>query len=59
MQVHTHPHEAGHSRTDDQFALAPATGFLSLVIPGFAAGPAGFAGTALVRMQPDGTWAPG
>jgi hypothetical protein len=59
VQVHTHPGEAGHSWTDDQFYLVSAAGFLSLVIPGFAAGPAGLGGTALVRMQPDGTWAPG
>jgi hypothetical protein len=58
VQVHTHPREAGHSMIDDQFSLVPATGFLSLVIPDFAAGPAGLAGSALVRMQPDGTWAP-
>jgi hypothetical protein len=58
VQVHTHPREAGHSDTDDSFSLAPAAGFLSLVIPEFAAGPAGLAGTVLVRMQPDGTWAP-
>jgi hypothetical protein len=58
VQVHTHPREAGHSWTDDQFALVPAADFLSLVIPCFAAGPAGLADTALVRMQPDGTWAP-
>jgi hypothetical protein len=57
VQVHTHPREAGHSRTDDRFALVPATGFLSLVIPDFAAGPAGLGGTVLAQMQPDGTWA--
>ena len=57
MQIHTHPREAWHSAIDDQFSLAPATGFLSLVIPDFATGPAGLAGSALVRMQPDGTWA--
>jgi hypothetical protein len=55
--VHTHPREAGHSFIDDQFSLVPATGFLSLVIPSFAAGPATFAGSALARMEPDGTWA--
>jgi hypothetical protein len=58
VQVHTHPAGAGHSHTDDQFSLAPAAGFLSLVIPQFAAGTAGLAGTALVVMQPDGTWEP-
>jgi hypothetical protein len=58
VQVHTHPGEAHHSRTDDRFSLVPAAGFLSLVIPRYAAGPPGFDGAALVRMQPDGTWAP-
>ena len=58
VQVHTHPREAGHSGTDDQFSLVPADGFLSLVIPDFATGPATLAETALVQMRPDGTWAP-
>jgi hypothetical protein len=58
VQVHTHPRAAGHSAVDDEFSLIPATGFLSLVIPDFAAGSAGLAGSALVRMQPDGTWVP-
>lgn len=58
VQVHTHPAGAGHSQTDDQFSLAPAAGFMSLVIPQFAIGPAGLAGAALVLMQPDGTWEP-
>jgi hypothetical protein len=56
VQVHTHPGEAGHSRTDDRFSLAPAPGFLSLVIPYFAAGPAGFHEATLVRMRGDGSW---
>ncbi len=38
VQVHTHPFEAGQSGIDDAFALVPAPGFLSLVIPGFATG---------------------
>lgn len=58
VQVHTHPQHAGHSGTDDQFALAPAPGFLSLVIPNFAAGPATLADTVLVEMDPHGYWAP-
>ena len=57
VQVHTHPREAGNSLIDDQFSLVPATGFLSLVIPDFGAGPAALAGSALARMEPDGTWA--
>jgi hypothetical protein len=58
VQVHTHPRWAGHSAVDDRFSLVPAAGFFSLVIPGFAAGSVGLAGTALVTMQPNGTWAP-
>jgi hypothetical protein len=58
VQVHTHPQEAGHSETDDQFSLAPAPGFMSLVIPDFGAGQAGFRGAALVRMRADGSWEP-
>jgi hypothetical protein len=56
VQVHTHPGPAGHSGTDDQFSLVPATGFLSLVIPRFAAGRIGLQDTHLGRMQPTGTW---
>src|SRR5688572_3679882 len=42
VQVHTHPNEAFHSRTDDEFPLIHEIGFLSLVIPDFALGPVGF-----------------
>jgi len=56
-QVHTHPGTAGHSEIDDHFSLAPADGFLSLVIPYFATGQATLSGAALVQMQPDGSWA--
>jgi hypothetical protein len=55
-QVHTHPGPASHSAVDDRFALAPSTGFLSLVIPNFATGPVGLNDTHLVVMQRDGTW---
>lgn len=57
-QVHTHPGRAHHSGVDDRFALAPATGFLSLVIPDFAGGDPDPERWHLVRMQPDGAWQP-
>ena len=41
IQLHTHPHEAFHSATDDHWALIHTPGFLSLVIPDYATGPAG------------------
>lgn len=40
VQVHTHPHEAFHSATDDHWALIHTPGFLSLVIPDYATGQA-------------------
>lgn len=55
-QVHTHPFDAGHSRTDDRFALAPATDFVSLVIPDFADGTVGLDRAAAFRMAASGTW---
>ncbi|MEU2166918.1 hypothetical protein ACH47V_06000 [Micromonospora chersina] len=57
-QVHTHPREAGHSGTDDRFALVPAAGFNSLVIPNFATGPVSLSDTVLVEMGDDGDWKP-
>jgi hypothetical protein len=38
IQVHTHPHEAFHSVTDDHWALIHTSGFLSLVIPDYGNG---------------------
>src|SRR5207247_5954479 len=48
-QVHTHPQRAGHSGTDDLFALVPATGFLSLVIPDLALCPLDLDRAALLQ----------
>lgn len=56
VQVHTHPHEAGHSWIDDAYALVPAAGFLSLVIPDFGTGPVTFDRTHLVELTRDGDW---
>jgi proteasome lid subunit RPN8/RPN11 len=38
IQLHTHPHEAFHSTTDNHWALIHTSGFLSLVIPDYATG---------------------
>ena len=56
VQIHTHPREAGHSWIDDAYALVPAEGFFSLVIPDFAQGPVGLDGAHLVEMTADGHW---
>src|ERR1043166_4780982 len=37
-QVHTHPAEAFHSDTDNDYPIVHTEGFLSLVIPRFAMG---------------------
>jgi hypothetical protein len=58
LQAHTHPRSAGHSETDDRFALVSVPGFLSLVIPSFAMGPIGLDDAALVAMGDDGEWVP-
>lgn len=55
-QVHTHPGAAFHSATDDAFPVIASEGFLSLVIPRFAAGPVGFDQAFLARMDPIGFW---
>ena len=56
VQVHTHPGEAFHSPTDDAFPIIHTAGFLSLVIPNFAAGPVGFEDAYLTEIQEDGSW---
>ena len=55
-QVHTHPREAFHSRTDDEFPIIHTPGFLSLVIPDFGLGPVGFEEAYLTEIQPNGRW---
>lgn len=55
-QVHTHPGEAFHSRTDDEFPIIHTPGFLSLVIPNFGLGPVGFDEAYLTEIQPNGRW---
>lgn len=55
-QVHTHPGAAGHSDVDDAFALVPATGFLSLVLPDFALTEDLLSRAHLVTMGADGHW---
>jgi hypothetical protein len=58
IQLHTHPGLAGHSETDDTYALVPASGFLSLVLPNFAGGTVSLDAAFLVEMTSSGDWAP-
>jgi hypothetical protein len=56
VQVHTHPGEAFHSRTDDEWPMVHVPGFLSLVIPDFARGQASFDGAYLAQIDGCGVW---
>lgn len=55
-QVHTHPGEAFHSATDDRWPIVSQAGFLSIVIPEFAAGESTLQRAWIGRLQPNGTW---
>jgi proteasome lid subunit RPN8/RPN11 len=55
-QIHTHPGEAFHSATDDRWPIVSQAGFLSIVIPDFAAGEPSLDNAWIGRLQADGTW---
>ena len=56
VQCHTHPGAAYHSAIDDAFPVITTPGFLSLVIPRFALGPAGFERAFLAQIDEAGHW---
>ena len=55
-QVHTHPGEAFHSATDDNWPIVSQEGFLSIVIPDFATGEMSLKNAWIVRLRGDGVW---
>jgi hypothetical protein len=55
-QVHTHPEEAFHSATDDQWPIVSQSGFISIVIPNFASGEPSLDNAWVGRLQPNGKW---
>ncbi len=58
-QVHSHPHEAFHSKADDKWAVVRHEGGLSIVVPSFAADmrAADFeAASAVFRLTSDDRW---
>jgi hypothetical protein len=55
-QVHTHPGQAFHSAADDQWPIVSQAGFVSIVIPDFAAGEPSLDKAWVGRLQPDGKW---
>lgn len=56
VQCHTHPGAAYHSATDDAVPILKTPGFLSFVVPRFAAGPVGFEGAFLARVDDRGVF---
>jgi len=55
-QVHTHPTEAYHSSTDDQYAIATTIGSFSIVVPNFAVVNYALAECAVYRLNAQGSW---
>jgi proteasome lid subunit RPN8/RPN11 len=55
-QIHTHPGQAFHSVTDNQWPIVSQAGFLSIVIPNFAAGMPSLNHAWIGRLQRNGSW---
>jgi hypothetical protein len=55
-QIHSHPTEAYHSDTDDDYPIATTVGGLSLVVPDFAKRPFSLDTTAVYRLSAGGRW---
>lgn len=55
-QIHSHPHDAYHSETDDEYALTTTEGTLSLVIPDFAVRSFDLEECAVYRLSKAGNW---
>jgi hypothetical protein len=56
-QLHSHPTEAYHSDTDDDYAIMTRIGGLSIVVPNFAREPFSLNSAAIYRLAQDGSWA--
>lgn len=55
-QIHSHPNEAYHSKTDDDYAIITRAGGLSIVIPDFGTSDIDFKNSAFYRLYPDTGW---
>lgn len=55
-QVHTHPTEAYHSSTDDEYAIATTIGCFSIVVPNFAVVNYDLGQCAVYRLDGGGKW---
>jgi hypothetical protein len=55
-QIHSHPKEAYHSETDDEFPIVATIGGLSIVVPNFAKGNLNHMNWAYYRLSVDAEW---
>lgn len=55
-QIHSHPREAYHSSTDDEFPIVATVGGLSIVVPNFARGALNHLDWAYYRLSTDPLW---
>lgn len=55
-QIHSHPGEAYHSDTDDEFPIATVVGSLSLVVPDFGRNPFSLENCAVYRLNNRARW---
>lgn len=55
-QLHSHPGEAYHSDTDNDFSIVTQAGGLSIVVPDFARGPFSLDSAAVYRLDAHGAW---
>lgn len=55
-QIHSHPNEAYHSETDNQFPIVATIGGISVVVPRFASDPIDIDYWAVYRLSPQNIW---
>lgn len=55
-QIHSHPREAYHSETDDEFPIMATVGGLSIVVPNFAMDELSHLHWAYYRLSDTATW---
>lgn len=55
-QLHSHPSDAYHSETDDEYSIMTQAGGLSIVVPDFARAPFSLKSAAVYRLDAEGRW---
>jgi hypothetical protein len=55
-QIHSHPGEAYHSKTDDAYPIVTVVGGISVVVPNFAIGGLNLKEWAVYRFMPETGW---